>query len=228
MNKGPAFLGQKPIDFPSPAGEQNLTPQLQVGLPVFLEFNYRNHRDKFKASVVGWNENKYLITTSPFGETPTITIMEGSEIILRYLYEGLVYGFTTQLVAKHDVPSPMWFLQFPETLEVKNLRRHPRMQIILLANGPAGENWKFLDLSASGALMVVDRPLNEGEQFELSFTLPDGTAIERLKSKVVRLAQTAPEIRVGINFDETDKKQITKINNYVESALFQMAADKRR
>jgi len=196
--------------------DRKISPQFAVGLPIFYEYNQKNRKVRGQASIIGWHRPDIVITTVP-ADTRLLLISTGTELIVRYLFEGAVYGFVTHLIAKQQQPLPMWMLEFPELVEVKNLRRSPRISVFISAAGADGESMVMLDLSAQGARLAVTSMLDVGELIRLSFTLPDGNKINDIFASVMRVENNRQERCIGVQFDESDREQVQKIKNYLES-----------
>lgn len=195
---------------------RGIAPRLQVGIPVFFEVNVKNKRMRAKASVLGWKEPKYIMTTFPYVGNRLLVSSPGAEMIIRYLCDGVVYGFTAQMIHKQQDPFPMWVLNYPKVFETKNLRRSPRIQLVMPVKSSAAGSWHSLDLSSHGALLSVDQDTDIDEQVTISFTLPNGVEVKDLPAKVMRVQKTKDENLIGVNFDDTNKEEIDKITQYID------------
>ncbi len=191
------------------------SPQFAVGLPVFFELSQKTKRLRAQAYMVGWVRPKVLITTVP-QDSRLIVIPKGTEMIVRYLFEGRVYGFVSRIVHKQIDPLPLWMVEYPEVVEVKNLRRSPRIAVMLQVRNHLDELWYTLDLSTNGAQLVVDTKQTVGDVILLNFTLPDGEKIENLTATIMRVIADKDEQRIGVMFDETDS-QLDKIKAYLDA-----------
>ncbi len=197
---------------------KQVSPQFAVGLNLYYEIRQRNRRVRVKANMLGWYRPSILLTTAPTFEGRMLTAPLGTEIIVRYMLDGAVYGFITRLVQKYQDPVNVWILAYPEMIEVKNLRRSPRVQMYLQVKDESQNSWMLLDISMQGALLSVEQDSKIGDTINLNFTLPDGEKIENLKGEVVRVHHTREDHTVGVMFDETDVAQLEKIKNYVENS----------
>ncbi|MDP8224375.1 MAG: flagellar brake protein [Candidatus Lernaella stagnicola] len=195
-----------------------VAPNFQVGIPVFIELIQKKRRLRAQALVVGWSPKQVLITTLPM-DNRMLIIPTGSELIVRYLLEGTVYGFITRLLHKQQGPFAMWLLEYPEVVEVKNLRRSPRIPLYLKVHTEDGEEWDMLDVSLFGAAMATEENQFLGDDVSLRFTLPDGSEIEDLSCKVVRVNYSDQESIIGVQFDEKDLEALAKIRGYIEGCL---------
>jgi c-di-GMP-binding flagellar brake protein YcgR len=141
----------------------------------------------------------------------------GTEFVVRYLFDGTIFGFTTHLVHKQQDPFPMWVFHYPTVVEVKTLRRSPRINMTVPVKNADGRVFQSRDVSAHGALLAINGKIVIGNRLELSFNLPDGTVIENLGAEVVRVQESREETLAGVNFAESDHEQVNKIAAYLYS-----------
>jgi len=194
------------------------TPDFRVGVPVFVEHVQKKRRLRAQASIVGWSEHNIFIITLPM-DNRMLIVPTGAELIVRYLLDGTVYGFITRLLHKQQGPFGMWMLEYPEVVEVKNLRRAPRIPLYLKVFTEDDEEWDMLDISNFGAAMATAESQFVGDEIALRFTLPDGAEIDGLNSKIVRVHFSETESVVGVQFDEADGENLSKIATYIETCL---------
>jgi c-di-GMP-binding flagellar brake protein YcgR len=188
-------------------------------LPIFLDMTAEGKNIRAQSNVIGWTRPQCLIAAAPQFDSPLSELAETAALVVRYLHEGVVYGFVTKVLKKYDEPTPMWCLEYPPAVEVKNLRRWPRIKVLLPAKTTDGQTWYILDLSREGALIAVSREVDVGEELRLSFPLPDGNQVDNLKMSVVRLQRTAAEQTIGVRFTSTDATKLSRIEGYVDTYL---------
>lgn len=190
------------------------SPQFAVGIPVFLELVQKRKRLRTQAQLVGWVRPRILITSVP-QDSRLMMIPKGTELVVRYLLDGKVYGFITHLLQKQSDPLPLWMMEYPELVEIKNLRRSPRVPITIEVKTHMDETWYTVDLSAQGACLTVDSEQKVGDLLLLNFTLPDGQEIDNLSATIVRSYSEEHSKRVGIQFDDSCPEELEKITNYL-------------
>lgn len=193
-------------------------PNFRVGVPIFVEHVQKKRRLRAQAQIVGWSENNIFIITLP-ADNRMLIVPTGAELIIRYLLDGTVYGFITRLLHKQHGPFGMWMLEYPQVVEVKNLRRAPRIPLYLKVLTEDEEEWDMLDISNFGAAMAAAESQFVGDEIRISFSLPDGAKVDDLECKIVRVLLSEAESIVGVQFSETDADNLAKINAYIESCL---------
>ena len=195
-----------------------MAPSFRVGLPVFIELTQKNRRLRAQATIIGWAPKQVLIITLPM-DSRMLVIPTGSELIIRYLLDGTVYGFITHLRYKQQGAFSMWILEYPDLVEVKNLRRSQRIPLYLKVKTEDGETWDMLDISNFGAAMATEESQFIGDSVRLTFTLPDGAQINGLMCKILRVNYSEQESIVGIQFDEDNADAIKKVRTYINDCL---------
>jgi len=192
-------------------------PKFAVDLQVFFEFPLKNKSVRATANILGWQKPKYLITSFPLAENRVVRTSPDTEIIVRYLLDGTIYGFTTRMIHKQSDPFPMWVLNYPTFVQMKTLRRSPRIQVTLPVEIDNGESCHTIDISAHGALLSIAGKISMGDKIVINFTLPNGEQINHLGADVVRIQASRDETLAGVNFDAENKMEINKISNYLYS-----------
>jgi hypothetical protein len=190
----------------------------KVGVPVFVELTQKTRRLRAQATLIGWSPPEILITTLPL-DSRMLIIPTGTELIVRYLLDGAVYGFMTRLMHKQQEPYGMWILDYPEVVEVKNLRRSPRIPLYLKADAEGSKEWEMLDISNFGACLAAPDEQFVGDVVILTFALPDGAMIEKLRCSIVRVNASQQESIVGVQFDEDNADALLKVKKYIDGCV---------
>ncbi|MCZ7582781.1 MAG: flagellar brake protein [Deltaproteobacteria bacterium] len=196
-------------------GETVIAPQFAVGLNMYIQVESRGQKFRTLVNVIGWYRPHFVITTAPNTDKRATLLQTGSELVVRYLLDGTVYGFSSRLIEKLNLPAAMWLLRYPDVVEVKNLRRSPRVQTLIQVETDGAQNWLMMDISKQGALVTMDAMPEVGTRLPLTFVLPDGSKIERIEAEVIRVNQGQEGPSVGVRFHEDDG-QIEKVRAFVE------------
>ena len=104
-------------------------PPFNVGMQVFLDLVQRNKPVRATAHIMGWCRPCHLMTSFPEIQGRIAVASEESDVIVRFMHEGTIYGFPAIIVAKQQSPFPMWTLSHQPVVEFKTMRRSPRIQI---------------------------------------------------------------------------------------------------
>lgn len=186
---------------------------IEIGTPLQLEIG--EIRDRLKSALVGMELDQYLILRTP-GALSSMTarpdLLPGIPVIVRYLYEGTVFGFESGLIKAIATPRRLLFVEYPRKTEIHDLRAHKRVDCLLPASsaGRGGETaGTVLDLSGRGCRYVAkatqDRPLPPfqiGDKLDLRLQFP-GIAEDQGVSGVIRnMNKDISQTSLGIQFKD--------------------------
>lgn len=199
-----------------------IPPPFTVGLTLRLDLVMGKKREfPLVTKLVGWIQPQFLIVRLLGFDSPTMAIPNETDIIGRYVYEGQLFGFESKLLQKLSSTIPLWFIQFPQSIEMINLRRSKRISMILEVD--LGEDLQVYtkNISRDGAalfMMVPTTPVDikVGKILEMNFELPDGRQIEKLLGKIVWKHEDRERLHFGIQFDRRCKAQLGIINEYLD------------
>ncbi|OLN25907.1 hypothetical protein DVDV_3026 [Desulfovibrio sp. DV] len=192
--------------------------------------------EKFASACVGHARGRFVVTQMPvLPETTREAFYQmlypDNAVIVRYLHEGTVVGFTAQVIKCIQIPFPLIFLTFPKRLESHDLRRHPRVscclpgQAVINGEGVAG---MVLDLSHSGCLFSATVP-----DTPPSVAIDDAILLRcgifgqgeeaGLAGVVKRVALSGRRLELGLKFRQMPPPTQEAINTYLDQALSVLA-----
>jgi c-di-GMP-binding flagellar brake protein YcgR len=135
---------------------RGLRVQLQFGGQLQLQLEEGGNR--VKGTFLGLEGEKYLILKVPGNAQVFDQLRQGKQIVVRYVSEGCVYGFRTQVMAQITYPFPIVFLTYPRAIENVNLRKESRVECcvaseIVVDDRPV--HGFILDLTSQGCKFVL-------------------------------------------------------------------------
>ena len=188
--------------------------------------------DKFTTACVGHARGRFLIAAIPvLAETMREAFYQmlypDNAVIVRYLHEGTVVGFTAKVIKCIQIPFPLIFLTFPKKLESHDLRRHTRVACCLpgqVVIDGADVSGMVLDLSHSGCLFSGAVPASPpavviDDAVELRCTLFARDSAAGLGSIVKRVALSGRRLELGLRFSPIPPTAQQAISNYLDQAL---------
>jgi|GEM_PF-5727457 len=99
---------------------------LEAGLPVLVEVSGHT---PFDTHVIGFENENYIIVKQINNRGSDISA--NSQCSARLLHEGIIYTFSTEVLATMSSPSPLIFLRYPPKIDVVQLRRDRRYSVNL-------------------------------------------------------------------------------------------------
>ena len=99
--------------------------------------------EKLATTCVGYAKGRFVVTHIPLvpennREALHQMFYPDNTVIVRFLYEGTVMGFSTSLIKAVQIPFPLLFLGYPSRLESHDLRRHRRIACCIPAETELG------------------------------------------------------------------------------------------
>lgn len=130
---------------------------ITIGTELLVEF--QDFTLRTKSELVGMRHNQYLIIVMQHDMSGIRSdVLKESQMIIRYLYRGSVYGFRTNIMNFLNAPDRLVFLTYPKKIEEFRVRSNPRFECILPAvttvEGLDGET-VVIDISMEGCRCVV-------------------------------------------------------------------------
>jgi len=193
------------------------TSLLTVG--VLLQFTIPHGRQDAQccATLLGWKDGSFVISGLPYVDGQPIECEIGQPCVVRYIHEGKVVGYRSEIRGSQVAPEPLLFLSFPEHIEEILLRKHPRIPIhqpisIRRDDGPGQRGSPFPDAPIVGVLRDLSvagcrasltgsaLPLTAGTVVRLEFDLPGMGHVINLVGCVKNVSSTPRQQLVGFEF----------------------------
>lgn len=142
-------------------------PSLNIGLGTVMQVEFvipgLNKEYKGFSSFVGAYDNEYIILSLPkLKKTVEMSdVLQPKRLLrIRYLYEGDIYVFSSMVENVTVGAHSLLFVKFPDSIQIKKLRKYPRSQCSLAAR------LEFLDEMLDGKVKDIS---TGGLRFEVTF-----------------------------------------------------------
>ncbi len=194
-----------------------------LGTEVSIQIGEAGKR--FRSVLVGMHDQHYLIIHLPQPLSLGKTLHEGTDLILRYVHFGCVYGCKVKVRGLILKPFPLLFLSHPDEVQCVELRKVKRVEC-LLPSTATGFSWEesgmVRDISTGGVLFCMkvgpqgEIPAVEiGESILLTFPLLGIEGKQEFPGKIRRIARDREELSIGVEFDELPPDIFKKIEAYI-------------
>ena len=211
---------------------------LPVGTPLQIEIN--DVSVKMSSTAVGYVAETCLIIKHPstggFGPVSN-KLFKGNKITVRYISNGSVFGFQSELLGVANDPVRLLFLRYPKLIARHSLRKSRRVGCYLPADlvinhvteeAPVPETFRggiVEDISELGCnyCMIKDFPdmpfptIEVGETVTLSLLLPGTENEVQLRGSVRRIERDVRRIGVGIQFCDITEEMKRGIVEYISA-----------
>jgi c-di-GMP-binding flagellar brake protein YcgR len=162
-----------------------------------------------------------------FANTIKNRLFQGNKIVVRFLYEGTIFGFQSELIKAIFDPIKLLFISYPKIIARHELRSQKRFESFLPSDLSI-KNKMFrgviLDISERGCRCLIKASQGENmpnitinQDLTINFQLP-GVENEMTISGIVKnFKRDINELHLGIQFDKISQPVQNKINQYVLS-----------
>jgi c-di-GMP-binding flagellar brake protein YcgR len=186
--------------------------KIEVGTKFLIEFP--GTTEKMPTFLVGFEKDGYFIVKIP--PIPGIRgrLREGNRVVCRFLHQGAIVSFRTEVLMMAQKPAPLLFLTYPFGFESHLVRQHQRVNCYFPAQALVQEcrfPGLIMDISSGGCRIVCDDgsdklpcPLSAGQDIAIEFHLLDRTRRYVLTGRIVNLTPEDRRTSIGISFDEAD------------------------
>lgn len=190
---------------------------------------------------------KCLIIQTPNVYNPRTDYAEGDSVTVRYVDDGIVYGFRSEIISHVSNPVRLLFIELPKDVEALELRTTKRVDTVIktvLTKGEFRLAGVILNLSGGGCKIALPREydqvtgdeeilweevaLTRGDGVSLSFSVTRGNQagdmdstvlLEDVRSTVRRVESDERNFRMNLEFDREQADVIRHVDGYVEFIL---------
>ena len=191
-----------------------------VGQVLSIGAYYKLHQ---ATHVIGWEKDVFLLTRAVYVKGRPTKIKGGDACTVRFLKDGVAYGFSTEVITVQFFPHPLMFLKFPTEVSCLKLRVAQRYKTDLLAkfSEAAGSlicNAVMTDLSEGGCglRMAVQegRDVPPDADYVVTFMVLDQEL--GIPCKVRSIDRRSDACQLGLEFVNADPDQKEKLSQFID------------
>lgn len=201
---------------------------LETGINLIIEpLEGQTH---FKSSLVGIEPEQFLILKVPRRVDSFIkTMTQCEKMVVKTLYKGTIYAFRSSLISMIEVPSRLLFIEYPNSIELHELRSHKRFKCNIAAQAKVNEQERcsvIENISKGGCLCTVQTLASDKN---LPATLLKNTLVLKcrfpglgrelqVQGEIKNARQTSGEVTMGLEFKYTEdaKGFLDAINEFIQ------------
>lgn len=201
----------------------------EFGTEIQLEID--GVASRLQTQLIGIDTDRILIVKTPTMSQIggiNVKLFAGNRVIVRYVFEGVVYGFETAIVEAISSPLRLLFLAYPKLVTARTIRSNPRVNTSLPARLKAGEtgaDGTVTDISISGCQLEIRREnlpatakLDVDADVDLTLQLPGVGGDFQIRGKLRSLRTGERKLEAGISFGELEEQVQLAIDAYVKLA----------
>jgi len=198
---------------------------LNIELGCKLSIQLEGVKERLSSFLIGMEPNLYLIIKKPLRGSSEYLVSEGSDLIIRYVHLGEVYGFHATALISITNPTTITFLSYPQRIEKINLRKNPRINSIIpayLNHEKDKLNGVIKNLSTQGIKFTTKTIENSilkdiliGDEVSISFPLPGINGNLEIQGTIRNKSHEEEETGFGIEFNDKNAEAIGMIDAYI-------------
>jgi len=206
--------------------------ELNIPLGTDVQMEVSGVGFKLQSRIVGAVNKEYLILKTPSaGNSISINtkLYGGNIVTVRYLHNGTVYGFQSELIGAITVPAKLIFVSYPKMIASRDLRSHKRLQCCIPAKTKikdAEYETIIKDIGITGCRILfkypcgIPRPALEiGETIISTLQLFLGVNEHKLVGEVKNITIDQHKIYIGVCFKKIDDEIQASIKKYISLFL---------
>jgi len=188
--------------------DQDIRFSLELGSTIQMQFSEKSGR--VNARFIGMDPGAYIIVTLPKMEELKEQLFREEKIVLRYITDGTIFGFESNVIALNLQPVNMLFLTYPKKIQSCEIRKHKRFDCAYYSHIiVSGVNYKGMitNISLGGCQFVMDQSgeqgaseVKAGDSVNLSFQTLEERPFESLPGEVRNVKCSDNRVEIGIRF----------------------------
>lgn len=163
-----------------------------------------------KCAFVGQKQDQYIVVTPP-PNFPKLEnkLLQAGRIMVTYSFEGDIFEFSSKLMEIKYKPLMLLVLQFPDSIEKKELRSQKRICCFISATMEINDETRdgiIKDISKFGCRFVfetsgkLEKALRIDDQIALAFDFPGISDRQEILGKIKDIRRNESRLDVGIEF----------------------------
>ncbi len=202
---------------------------ITLGVEILVEIT--NLKLRIKSLMVGMEHNRYIIVrVSPqdlIGNFRSDAVLE-SPMIIRYLYNGTVYGFKSNILNVVSQPAKLFFVSYPDKIEEVNVRNRARYECVLPASTMFGNDivdMIITDISREGCQAIIKVPparpdelhglIQVNKKISMRVQFPGSDNRHDLAGVIRNVGKDPEKITVGVLFQALAQEAREGLEKYI-------------
>ncbi|KJR41627.1 pilus biosynthesis protein PilZ [Candidatus Magnetoovum chiemensis] len=202
---------------------------LEVGNTISIHLQRNN--TYVGTPIVGWEKGHYIITKIPYIKPSSaeparpINLEKSNKYIMRFIKDGVAYGFESEVLTVQFYPAPLCFFVYPAVFESMKVRKHKRIKTSIPSKIVPYErddllDAQIVDFSETGCLVKTvfeeKRRVNIEDIFYLTFQLID-TSFEEIECFVMNhyIHPDENSHLIGLRFNSLESKTLKKFRAFL-------------
>jgi len=190
---------------------------LPISFGTSLLVEITNLKLRIKSFMVGMERGRYIIVRISehdlIGNFRSEAVLE-SPMVIRYLHEGVIYGFKTSVLNVVSQPAKLFFVKYPERVEEFSVRARSRYECVLPASTMFANDivdMIIVDISREGCQAMIKVPgpkmddlygmIQVNKKIEMRVQFPGSDGKYDLTGTIRNIGKETEKIMLGVLFE---------------------------
>lgn len=197
---------------------------MDVGTPVLLEFG--SNRERVKSVFVGAVKKQHALFSVALTTGIKGKAREGNRVTARYMNNGTVYGFQTEVADFRPHPSAIVFLHYPVAIEEMEIRSAKRVDCYFpceLLSKSKNVEGLIVDISEGGCRLTFESDpklyvpkIDVGSRLKTDFFILEEKNRYTLHATLQHRKMVDGKLFLGLRFEKKDDDFRGVVADYVE------------
>ncbi|BHH84802.1 response regulator [Desulforhopalus sp. 52FAK] len=216
-------LHQLPLQHATTQGKE-----LPLKLGARVKIIFFDLETEVETNLVGMVKGNSIIVENPLPEIDLEPQINGRRVLIKYINNGRMLMFKSQLLSTTESPTPLLFLEYPKVIHFHELRKAKRSSIFIPSTfhlqGEKELYGVLIDMSLTGSLCQIKHTTRQevpvmdiDSTVILRCLLPGIPEEQQLYGKVKNMKIKHGETRIGVEFDSLQPHLTDTIGKYLYS-----------
>ena len=203
---------------------EDLESYLRVGKVVVLHLNpHQSPGPQFRTFIRGWHKSSHIMVDRPALESGSAPLTKGQPCVLRFVSDGFAGAFESSILSWEEHEQGNYCnLSWPQDLQIVPFRKHYRTKVEFPCKfSVEDETYEGIirDLSIGGCGVFSHTALAEGTDVEMSFTLPDGLPLKKVRAIVREARPMGDDALLACEFYDRQEHVQSDVAFYLSSLI---------
>lgn len=196
---------------------------IEIGASVLMEFF--GIKERMKCQFVGLSGTDFLVLRVPLTPGVRDRLREGNMLTFRYLHQGALVGFRSEIIHYMAAPFSLLFVSYPMEIQTQHLRGSQRVVCnfpAVVESGKRQIKGVISDISAGGCRFIYEPPtgvefnIRPGESLSGRFHLLEKTQDYPFRARVVSVGLSGGKRFAGLRFDLAQTRLPDSLRDYID------------
>ncbi|MBF0566257.1 MAG: PilZ domain-containing protein [Nitrospirae bacterium] len=201
---------------------------LSIGAETLLSVSFNGGCDHMNCRLAGMEKGEFILAKfmgEDFMELLSKDGLIGKEIVVKYVHEGMVYGFITTIIGVLSIPPGFLFTLYPDNVEHYNLRHQNRLNCLLPAKfivNYVPVRGTVVDINKSGCRYRMNKAavppkLSKEQRCDLQVQLPGVEAALHFNTKIKNVTRDKEYVYFGLIFEGLQGINKNVLDNFIDN-----------